>query len=241
MRTDSKLFRTLSTLKRHPGFRHNAHEDNDDQPPPSYSKDPPIHLKLNVLIQIVGSRGDVQPFIALGTELQKHGHRVRIATHGVFRKLVTDSHLMFFDVGGDPSELMAYMVKNPGLIPSLASVRSGDIQRKREMVATMLRGFWRSCIEPDEVTHRPFVADAIIANPPSFAHVHCAQMLGCPLHLMFTMPWSCTRAFPHPLVNLDFRDQSFNPEMANYLSYLVVEWITWQGWVSTSQRIGESC
>jgi hypothetical protein len=24
----------------------------------------------------------------------------------------------------------------------------------------------------------PFVADAIIANPPSFAHFHCAEKLG---------------------------------------------------------------
>ena len=33
---------------------------------------------------------------------------------------------------------------------------------------------------------RPFVADAIIANPPSLAHIHCAQRLGIPLHIMFT-------------------------------------------------------
>jgi sterol 3beta-glucosyltransferase len=32
----------------------------------------------------------------------------------------------------------------------------------------------------------PFVADAIIANPPSFAHIHCAEKLRIPLHIMFT-------------------------------------------------------
>ncbi len=37
---------------------------------------------------------------------------------------------------------------------------------------------------------KPFVADAIIANTPSLAHVHCAERLGVPLHLMFTMPVS---------------------------------------------------
>ena len=31
-----------------------------------------------------------------------------------------------------------------------------------------------------------FVADVIVANPPSFAHVHCGQKLGVPVHLMFT-------------------------------------------------------
>ena len=32
----------------------------------------------------------------------------------------------------------------------------------------------------------PFVADAIIANPPSFAPAHIAEKLGIPLHMMFT-------------------------------------------------------
>jgi hypothetical protein len=29
------------------------------------------------------------------------------------------------------------------------------------------------------------VADAIISNPVSYAHAHCAEALGIPLHLMF--------------------------------------------------------
>jgi hypothetical protein len=32
----------------------------------------------------------------------------------------------------------------------------------------------------------PFVADAIISNPPSFAPTHIAEKLGIPLHMMFT-------------------------------------------------------
>lgn len=32
----------------------------------------------------------------------------------------------------------------------------------------------------------PFVADAIIANPPSFGPPHIAEKLGIPLHMMFT-------------------------------------------------------
>ena len=45
-------------------------------------------------------------------------------------------------------------------------------------------------------------ADAVIANPVSYAHIHVAEALGCPLHLCFTMPYSRTAAFPHPLVRL---------------------------------------
>ncbi|KAI7500957.1 sterol glucosyltransferase [Hortaea werneckii] len=174
--------------------------------------------QLNIVIQVVGSRGDVQPFIALGCELQRsHGHRVRIATHGVFEHFVRQSGLEFFSIGGDPAELMAYIVKNPGLIPSMQSLKAGDIQKKRKMLAEMLRGCWRSCIEPDSQSGAPFVADAIIANPPSFAHIHCAQALGVPIHMMFTMPWSSTRAFAHPLANLKFSSKT-DPNIANYIS-----------------------
>ncbi|KAF3402070.1 Sterol 3-beta-glucosyltransferase UGT80B1 [Penicillium rolfsii] len=183
--------------------------------------------KLNILIQVVGSRGDVQPFIALGNELQRYGHRVRLATHDMFENFVRESGLEFYPIGGDPIELMAYMVKTPGLIPSMESFRAGEIRRKRIMIREMLDGCWESCIKPDLKTGHPFVADAIIANPPSFAHVHCAQALSIPVHLMFTMPWSKTKSFPHPLAN--FKAEGADQGFKNYASYDIVNWLTWQG------------
>ncbi|KAM4067292.1 UDP-glucoronosyl and UDP-glucosyl transferase domain-containing protein [Hirsutella rhossiliensis] len=167
---------------------------------------------LNIVIQVVGSRGDVQPFIALGTALRKYGHRVRLATHDTFAKFVGESGLEFYPIGGDPEDLMAYMVKNPGLIPCVESLKGGDIPRKRKMISEMLHGCWQSCIQPDPVSKNPFVADAIIANPPSFAHIHCGQALGIPVHIMFTMP-----------------AENINPKACNYLSYGVVDLMTWQG------------
>ncbi|KYK61809.1 hypothetical protein DCS_02953 [Drechmeria coniospora] len=119
------------------------------------------------------------------------------------------------------------MVKNPGLIPSLESLRGGDISKKRKMIKDMLHGFWLSCVEPDELSGQAFVADAIIANPPSFAHVHCAEALAVPLHMMFTMPWTSTRAFPHPLATL--KTDNIEPGTAYYMSYGVVDFMTWQG------------
>ena len=237
MNLDSKIARSLAQI---------AHKEKEDlyQSKPEYTETQipqavTCDVKLNIVIQIVGSRGDVQPFIALGNALQKHGHRVRIATHDVFADFVRDSFLEFFPIGGDPAKLMAYMVKNPGLIPQLKTLRDGEIKRKKIMVAEMLDGCWRSCIEDDPVSEEPFVADAIIANPPSFAHVHCAQALGIPVHLMFTMPWSSTRAFPHPLANLkstcvnDTINETMDEGSANWVSYGIVEWLTWQGYVDS--------
>lgn len=206
----------------------------EERPGPSTPQGSPLKkeetsLKLNIVIQVVGSRGDVQPFLALGAALQSAGHRVRIATHGTFKSFVLASGLEFFSIGGDPAELMAFMVKNPGLIPGMESLMAGDVQKKRLMVRTILDGCWRSCIDPDESSGAPFVADAIIANPPSFAHVHCAQALSIPLHIMFTMPWTSTTHFSHPLANVAVRGSGINRGAANYASFWLVEWMTWQG------------
>lgn len=119
------------------------------------------------------------------------------------------------------------MVKNPGIIPKVESIRAGDISKKRKMVAEMLQGCWESCVRPDLVSGDPFVAEAIIANPPSFAHMHCAEALGIPVHMMFTMPWTATRAFPHPLANVEVTDS--DPNVTNFLSYGLVDMLTWQG------------
>lgn len=138
----------------------------------------------------------MQPFVALGQELRNHGHRVRLATHCAFRAFVRSHGLEFFNIGGDPEEMMAFMVRNPGLLPDFQTIRSGGLQRHRECVKVMVRGCWRACYQAgegmesldddDDKEDRPFVADAIIANPPSFAHVNCAEKLGIPLNIMFT-------------------------------------------------------
>ncbi|KAG8896572.1 hypothetical protein FRB99_008829 [Tulasnella sp. 403] len=182
---------------------------------------------MNVVIMIVGSRGDVQPYIAFGLAMQKYGHRVRIASHETFRKMVKDAKLEFYPIGGDPAELMSYMVKNPGLLPGFESLVNGDIPKKRRMLAEILDGCWKACYLADDETGQPFLADAIISNPPAFAHIHCAEALGIPLQLSFTMPWSATTAFHHPLVQVG----SSNAEhgLTNYLSYALADLLQWQG------------
>ncbi|KAH7311031.1 UDP-glucose,sterol transferase [Rhexocercosporidium sp. MPI-PUGE-AT-0058] len=227
-----------------------AHQQQDSQPTPlepspEYTDGRPANSEtpppLNIVIQVVGSRGDVQPFVALGRVLKNtYGHRVRLATHGTFKKFVEENGLEFFEIGGDPAELMAFMVKNPGLIPGVKSLKAGDVGKRRKGMAEILQGCWRSCADASEVKQdesevqsqdavktRPFIANAIIANPPSFAHIHCAQKLGIPLHLMFTMPWSPTQDFPHPIANI--KSSNATGSMTNEMSYTLVDMMTWQG------------
>ncbi|CAF4184998.1 unnamed protein product, partial [Rotaria sordida] len=71
--------------------------------------------RLAILMLIVGTRGDVQPFIALAKALLSHGHRVRLATHEVFRTFVRENGIEFYPLAGNPADLMSFMVKNAGI------------------------------------------------------------------------------------------------------------------------------
>lgn len=48
---------------------------------------------MKILILTIGSRGDVQPYVALGQGLQAAGHRVRLCTGEMFADFVADYNL----------------------------------------------------------------------------------------------------------------------------------------------------
>lgn len=77
-------------------------------------------------------------------------------------------------------------MKDPGLLPGWESLRNGDIRSKQKMTAELLRGFFKSTYSPDPASGAPFAADAIISNPPAFAHIHVAEALGLPLLMSFS-------------------------------------------------------
>lgn len=173
---------------------------------------------LQIVILIVGTRGDVQPFIAIGKRLQDYGHRVRLATHSNFREFVLTAGLEFFPLGGDPKVLAGYMVKNKGFLPSGPS----EVSIQRNQIKEIIYSLLPACKDPDIDSKIPFTADAIIANPPAYGHTHVAEALKVPLHIFFTMPWTPTSEFPHPLSHVK--------QSAGYrLSYQIVDSMVWLG------------
>ncbi|PNT05543.1 hypothetical protein POPTR_014G178300v4 [Populus trichocarpa] len=173
---------------------------------------------LQIVILIVGTRGDVQPFIAIGKRLQDYGHRVRLATHSNFREFVLTAGLEFFPLGGDPKVLAGYMVKNKGFLPSGPS----EVSIQRNQIKEIIYSLLPACKDPDIDSKIPFRADAIIANPPAYGHTHVAEALKVPLHIFFTMPWTPTSEFPHPLSRVK--------QSAGYrLSYQIVDSMIWLG------------
>ncbi|KAJ0244369.1 Sterol 3-beta-glucosyltransferase UGT80A2 [Hirschfeldia incana] len=173
---------------------------------------------MQIVMLIVGTRGDVQPFVAIAKRLQEYGHRVRLATHANFREFVLAAGLEFYPLGGDPKVLAGYMVKNKGFLPSGPS----EIPIQRKQMKDIIYSLLPACEEPDPGTGVSFKADAIIANPPAYGHTHVAEALRIPIHVFFTMPWTPTSEFPHPLSRVK--------QSAGYrLSYHIVDSLIWLG------------
>ncbi|KAI3526528.1 hypothetical protein L1887_05785 [Cichorium endivia] len=203
----------LSALEAEGGKSYNAcTEDLPDSSEPRYLR------PLQIVILIVGTRGDVQPFVAIGKRLQEYGHRVRLATHSNFKEFVLTSGLEFYPLGGDPKVLAEYMVKNKGFLPSGPS----EIPVQRAQMKDIIFSLLAACKEPDLDTGIPFKADAMMANPPAYGHTHVAESLKIPIHIFFTMPWTPTSEFPHPLSRVK--------QPAGYrLSYQIVDSLIWLG------------
>ncbi|KJX94185.1 hypothetical protein TI39_contig4211g00019 [Zymoseptoria brevis] len=234
---DGRVNIRINQRSRHlsPIFNPALHEQfckAEDSTQPSPIDNPPLKDQerilnpptLNAVIQVVGSRGDVQPFIALGKVLkEKYGHRVRLATHPCFRTFVVENGLDFFSIGDDPSRLMAFMAENPRLAPGFRSIMNGDISKKK--TAQRRQREHEAAISQDSEHHlepdtRPFVADAIIANPPSFAHIHCAEKLGVPLNN---------------------HSSNADPQMTNFISYAMIELLSWQALGDIINRFRRKC
>ncbi|KAJ3682429.1 hypothetical protein LUZ60_015002 [Juncus effusus] len=190
---------------------------------PLYNGDLQQKSPMQIAILIVGTRGDVQPFLAIGKRLKEHGHRVRLATHANFKEFVLESGLEFYPLGGDPKVLAEYMVKHKGFLPSSPS----EVREQRKQIKDIVFSLHPACTEKDPESGKPFRAQAIIANPPAYGHMHVAEALGVPIHIFFTMPWTPTCEFPHPLSNVK------QPAAAGYkviqLSYYVVDLMIWLG------------
>ena len=160
-----------------------------------------------------GTRGDVQPFIALGLELKRTGQQVRIATFKNFENLVNSQGLDFYSLKGDVASVAlslntqtARQADNPlKLILSFKQLKS--------YVLDMQGDFFEACTG----------SDAIIYHPGATIGYFAAQYLKIPSILATPFPMTPTRDYPA----LMFYNSVRLGKGFNFLSHKIFEQVMW--------------
>ena len=123
---------------------------------------------MRITITAAGSRGDVQPCVALGLGLKRAGHEVILASWEPYRRMAEDRGLAFRPVAGPaPDDLMAALVgagRNP------LKYARGFRPLLRPHVEQGLRDCLAACAD----------ADAVLYTPLGFAGFMSAEHLGLP-------------------------------------------------------------
>ncbi|KAK6349991.1 Sterol 3-beta-glucosyltransferase [Orbilia brochopaga] len=159
----------------------------------------------------IGSRGDVQPYIALCKGLMKDGHKTRIATHVEFKGWIESHGIEFREVAGDPAELMRICVENGMFTISFLKEATSKF---RSWIDELLSTAWAACQD----------SDVLIESPSAMAGIHIAEALRIPYFRSFSMPWTRTRAYPHSFAVPDHKMGG----AYNYFSYIMFDNVFWK-------------
>lgn len=166
---------------------------------------------MKITCLTIGSRGDVQPYIALCKKLIQEGHKPRIATHGEFKGWIEGHGIEFAMVGGDPGELMQLCIQNGTF--TWAFLKEAN-SKMRGWLDELLRTAWEACQG----------SDLLIESPSAMAGIHIAEALGIPYFRAFTMPWTRTRAYPHAFI---MPGQKMGGAY-NYVTYVMFDNVFWK-------------
>ena len=185
------------------------HSIFDDQRASIVNFKPSESLRITCLT--IGSRGDVQPYIALCKGLLAEGHRPKIATHTEFGPWVKQHGIDFAPVAGDPAELMRICVENGMFTYSFLKEAS---HKFRGWIDGLLSSAWASCQD----------SQVLIESPSAMAGIHIAEALRIPYFRGFTMPWTRTRAYPHAFAVPEHKKGG----SYNYLTYVMFDTVFWK-------------
>ncbi|GAA1227328.1 glycosyltransferase [Prauserella halophila] len=165
---------------------------------------------MRVLLFTHGTRGDVQPFVALATGLLAAGHEPVLAAPAAFGPFVERHGVRFAALDDGPNR----MLDEPGRLEPVLTGKGGNGRR----VATMLRVMREAKpamarVLTDMASAADGGADLVVHQANSPAH-HIAEYLGVPAVPVGLQPvWAPTRAFPNLMLPMRV------PAVCNRMSY----------------------
>ena len=140
---------------------------------------------MNILILTFGSRGDVQPYVALGKGLKARGHTVTVCTCSRFESFVTNYGLIYAHGADDLLKLLDSvegrnaMEDTNGFFGSLKTMRK-MMKRIKPIMRQMIIDSWEAAqaVEPD----------IVIFNSKAIGADAIAEKLGIPMIMAMPLP-----------------------------------------------------
>ena len=167
---------------------------------------------MRVCIMTLGSRGDVQPYVALGKELIKKGHTAVICTGGSFKQFVEENGMEFEETASD---LMAIAETPEG--KAILEHPIKNIRLALRYSKDVINPAYRKTL--DNFYNAAKNADMIVYHPKALGAVDIALSLGIPCISMPPIPI----LFPvSEFANLAVTHKNLGPAL-NKLTYKVNE------------------
>ena len=172
---------------------------------------------MRIVIIAPGTRGDVQPYIALGKGLQSAGHTIRLVSHSNFESLVASYGLEFWSFGNDVKD----------------AVENSDMQALTEkgnfllLLAKMAKEAQREALRFAEGGLRAAQGMEIVLSGLGglFIGIAIAEKLDIPLVQAYVVPFSPTREMSSVLTPK-------LPSVLNRVSHQLTRQLMWQGFRS---------
>ena len=148
---------------------------------------------MRISIQTLGTRGDVQPYLALALGLTAAGYEVQLVAPAQFEGFVTERGIGFAALPGEFLDLL----ETPEAQRAIAQGQgfSAGFRLLKRLKPMMLRLF-----DAEWEASRSFAPQLIVYHPKAPAAPHIAEKLGVPTVLASPLPgFTPTSAFPSPL------------------------------------------
>jgi sterol 3beta-glucosyltransferase len=145
-------------------------------------------VNMHIAIFALGSRGDVQPYIALGKGLKEAGHTVRLITHQNFDFLVNSSGLEFWPARGNVQDV----AESPEMRELLDQGKFIAIMRQTTREAQRAMVQWA-----EDGLAACQGMDLLVAGLGGlFIALSLGEKLRLPVLQAYLIPFTATKAFP---------------------------------------------
>ncbi|MBV7340120.1 glycosyltransferase [Chloroflexi bacterium TSY] len=171
---------------------------------------------MNITIFALGSRGDVQPGIALAVALQKNGHNITLCSYATFANLAAQYNIPFAPMSGDITKILQSadgqsMLRSNNPLKLLRTI----CNELRENFAVMKEDALRIIKECNLI---------ISVGVPYYVTTPIAESKGIPHIQVNLQPLLVTREFPNALMPPPF----IRNGTVNWLTHRVSEQLFWE-------------